>query len=162
MKRCWHCKQVKEITLFVKDKNSNDGHTSLCKDCKKIKSMEWLERNRDRNKIRCKVRYASKTDKVLESIKKNRERTKENYRLNPWKLMYKSIHDRTKYKNHHYHKKGVKNFLTVEDVKFLYERDNGHLLIKASVDRLDNNKHYTLDNCRVIEHSENKRKKKGA
>ena len=144
MKRCLHCKQEKEISLFVKDSRNKDGYSNVCLEC---------------NRIACKNRYHSKTPKVLASIAKNIEKTKEYYNKNPWVKMFKSIHDRTSYKNHHYFKKGVKNFLTVEDVRYLFERDGGHLLKKASVDRIDNNKHYSLDNCRVIELSENKRRK---
>lgn len=51
--------------------------------------------------------------------------------------------------------KGIKNFLTIDDLEFMWHRDNAALMKRASIDRLDSNTHYVLNNCRFIEHSEN-------
>lgn len=87
------------------------------------------------------------------------------YRLKyPWKQILVNIKQRCenpnnkKYKN--YGKRGIKNYLTEENVKFLYIRDKAHLLKKPSLDRKNNNKNYTLNNCEFIEWSENSIKDK--
>jgi len=49
MKLCFQCKQIKDLTLFYKNKSMKDGHSGLCKECQLInerennlKAKEWL------------------------------------------------------------------------------------------------------------------------
>ena len=51
----------------------------------------------------------------------------------------------------YYMGKGIQNFLTKEDIKFLLKRDNANLMKKPSIDRINHNGNYTLKNCRIIE-----------
>ena len=55
----------------------------------------------------------------------------------------------------YYGGKGIKNFLSIDDVKFLWERDKANLMKKPSIDRQDNKEHYTIDNCQFVELSRN-------
>lgn len=93
-----------------------------------------------------------------------KQHEKEYRKKYPWKQILVNIKQRCensnnkKYKN--YGERGIKNYLTDEDIKFLYIRDNAHLLKKPSLDREDNDGHYELDNCRFIEWSENSIKDK--
>ena len=50
-----------------------------------------------------------------------------------------------------YINKGIKVELTLDDVCFLWIRDNAEKLEKPSLDRIDSNKNYCVDNCRFIE-----------
>lgn len=54
-----------------------------------------------------------------------------------------------------YGAKGIECHLTVEDLNYLFERDNAHTMKRPSVDRKDSKGHYTVENCRIIEHVEN-------
>jgi len=74
-----------------------------------------------------------------------------------WLNTYHSIRARCNDKNNKYHKKGIKALISKEELKFLWFRDNGCLLNRPSIDRLDSDKNYTLNNCRYIELSENSR-----
>lgn len=61
-----------------------------------------------------------------------------------------------KFKGYKYYGgRGVRCLLTSEDVKFLWDRDNGKNQKKASLDRINPDYHYTIENCRIIELSEN-------
>jgi len=52
---------------------------------------------------------------------------------------------------HCYGGKGIKCFLNEKDIKFLWERDKVYLLTRPSLDRIDSNKNYCLENCQFIE-----------
>jgi hypothetical protein len=45
--------------------------------------------------------------------------------------------------------------LTIEEIKTLWFRDNASQLTRPSLDRIDNDKGYSFDNCRFIELLEN-------
>lgn len=57
------------------------------------------------------------------------------------------------YKN--YGGRGIKCFLRWQDLKYLWERDNADSMKQPSIDRIDSNGHYALENCRFIELKEN-------
>lgn len=52
----------------------------------------------------------------------------------------------------------IKFFITSKEVKYLWFRDKAYLLKHPSIDRIDNNGNYTLENCRFIELGENARR----
>lgn len=51
--------------------------------------------------------------------------------------------------------RGIECLLTLNQVQFLWKRDNADSLTKPSLDRRDPDSNYTLENCRFIEHREN-------
>ena len=78
---------------------------------------------------------------------------------NPWISIYYGIKTRCEnpkskdYKN--YGGRGIKNYLTINDIKFLYTRDSAENMKQPTIDRKDNNGNYELSNCEFIEKSEN-------
>lgn len=58
----------------------------------------------------------------------------------------------------HYGARGIQTMLTLQDLEFLWSRDKGIKLKRPSIDRIDNNSHYIVGNCRFIELSENSSK----
>lgn len=77
----------------------------------------------------------------------------------PWHRSFFRIEERCKNKNgtsyHRYGGKGIKNLLTVEDLKFLWIRDKAYNLECPSIDRIDASDDYKISNCRWIERRAN-------
>ena len=82
---------------------------------------------------------------------------KERVKKEPWFMHYNSARGRCNNRKRNWFKRGIKLILTLSEIKTIWFRDKAYLLKKASLDRLDNNKNYTFENCRFIEHSENSR-----
>jgi hypothetical protein len=49
-KKCSCCLQVKELSLFSKDRARRDGHSYICKVCKAEKTHNWHQNNRERSR----------------------------------------------------------------------------------------------------------------
>ena len=88
------------------------------------------------------------------ALKSHRKKCKEK----PWFKQLHAIRNRLYNKNSKYAKKGIKNYLTLDDLEFLWNKDKAWLLNRPSIDRIDNDGHYTRENCKYIELSENIRK----
>jgi hypothetical protein len=54
--------------------------------------------------------------------------------------------------------KGIQNFLTVDDMKVLWQRDNAAAMQRPTIDRRDSADDYNFDNCQFIELADNLRK----
>lgn len=63
---------------------------------------------------------------------------------NPKRLGYK-----------HYGGKGIKNKITINELYFLWIRDQAHLMKRPSIDRIDSNGDYCIANCQFLELKEN-------
>ena len=91
------------------------------------------------------------------SIKRYIEKYNKTY---PWAKCMRGIISRCSGKIQPYHKRGIKNFLTIKNLKILWFRDKAYLLKEPSIDRIDTHGHYTLENCRYIELTANKRRRR--
>jgi len=73
--------------------------------------------------------------------------------------VYWDIHSRCNNINQQNYKyyggRGIKNYITKEEIKFLWKRDNAFSMKCPSIDREDNDGHYCLENCRFIEMTKN-------
>ena len=56
--------------------------------------------------------------------------------------------------------RGIKNFLTLDDLYFLWERDGATEMKQPSIDRKETSGHYTRENCRFIEMDVNRRRER--
>lgn len=72
----------------------------------------------------------------------------------PWRATLQSIKNRCgrigKYINR-------KCLITADELKILWFRDKAYLLKSPSIDRIDNERDYTFENCRYIERRDNSR-----
>lgn len=77
------------------------------------------------------------------------------YRLNPWKKFFNKMNQRCNnpkcdsYK--YYGGKGIRVRITENEIKKLWLRDKAYELTQPSLDRKDNTKDYTFENCQFIE-----------
>lgn len=51
--------------------------------------------------------------------------------------------------------RGIKCSLSRKELEFIWKRDGAEKMIKPTVDRIDNNGHYSFNNCRIIESRKN-------
>jgi len=157
IKMCIKCKEMKDIKEFFKDKNNKSGYRNSCKECDKKQYREWRERNKNKyEKYHKNYRKINKT-----KINKNQ---KINKQLNPWYYSYfraKQRCNNPKCKDYAwYGGRGIKFKLTKEECVFIWERDKAYNMKKPSIDRINNDENYCLENCRFIEHSENSKQGK--
>ncbi len=133
-KICNKCRRKLPLTAFHKRCDRPIGVIPSCKKCRK----KYWKRN---------ALYIKKQRKAVN-------------KLTPWLPYYRYIYARCSFKPRRYFKRGIKNLITKEEVKYLWFRDKAWLLKKPSIDRIDPYGNYTLANCRFIELSENCRRKR--
>jgi len=136
-KYCYKCKTYRPLTKFCKDRSRKDGLQPLCNICK----ANW-------------IRIARKLNPYP-----FRQNNKNTLKRRPWIKTWNNINYRcTNPKNRCYEAyggRGIKNYLTCKDLEYLWFRDKAYLMKKPSIDRIDSDGHYTLENCRYMELSEN-------
>ena len=91
------------------------------------------------------VSEARKRYHAVGKLNKNQRRD-----LFPWERTLDNIGKRI-YGKTTYARKGIKCDLTIKQLEKLWKRDKAHLLSRPSLDRKDNDGHYTYKNCRYIE-----------
>ena len=109
--------------------------------CNKEKIAQYYAENREARLIR------------------QRERRKEVKCKYPWISSFYKAKERCNNPNHdaykYYGGRGIRFFLTKEELSFIWERDGAGTMKKPSIDRMDSGGHYIFANCRFIELAEN-------
>lgn len=80
MKKCYRCKEVKELNCFSKKAHSKDGLRHDCRDCCKIEKDNWARKNPDKIKKYSKEYFPKHKDRI-NVYRRNRRKTNINYKL---------------------------------------------------------------------------------
>lgn len=101
----------------------------------------------------------------VKAVDLNKEIWKRYKQENPWSIIWSRVNQRcTNPRNisfKRYGALGIKNFLSVDDIKFLWVRDNAPGMKQPSIDRIRARESYSIDNCRFIEKSLNTARSNG-
>lgn len=152
-KICSKCREEKPLSEFRKDKTKKDGYYSSCKKCCKGFYQKNIVKYQT---ISCEY-YQNNKDYVKKRNKKYNKKYPEKIILRNIKARCENLNnDNYKY----YGKRGIKCLITEYEVKILWERDKACMMKKPSIDRINNDGHYTFQNCRFIEQAENSVKDK--
>lgn len=93
----------------------------------------------------------------LRILNRDRENAYKNkyHKKYPWKRVLRGIKLRCNVTSsssyERYGGKGIKNFITSEEIKYLWIRDNASNMTRPSIDRINPKDNYTVQNCRFIE-----------
>lgn len=161
IKKCTKCGIEKTISEFYKRKTGKFGVDSVCKECKRIQNRLTDKIYREKNKEKISKQKKIYYKKVQKYIKNKKSKDRKEH---PEKYILKSIKERCLNKNHRffylYGGRGIKYFITEEEIRQLMIRDGYWKMKKPSIDHIDNDGNYTFENCRFIEMSENAVKNK--
>jgi len=85
-KRCSRCEQIKDFSMFNKDRSKADGHHNQCRACQK----EYLQKNKEKRNVRDREYYQQNLDrkKAYYQAYKKRQKGDVYYRLRP--LLYEA------------------------------------------------------------------------
>jgi len=155
-KVCLSCKKEKLLSEFYFRKD-NHKYRNNCKRChKKIEKIYYNKNKKNILKINKKYRIKNKNIILLKA--------KEYYKKFPWKWTLYHIKERCNNKNckayKNYGGRGIKCLITAEEIKILWFRDKASKMKIPSIDRIDNDGNYYIENCRFIEKGENSARNK--
>jgi hypothetical protein len=135
---CGWCKQEKDKEEFY------ITHKNQCKICARKAANKW-----NKSHFEHRQKYLKKYQP-------------EYHKENPWIRIFRNINNRCNNPNdkryNRYGGRGIKCLITEEEIKFLWFRDNASKMELASIDRIDNDGNYEINNCRFIEFKENSAK----
>jgi hypothetical protein len=176
--KCRICGEIKELIKdFPKDTHMKSGYKNHCKVCNrdldKKRYYKDLEKYRAKSRRSRKKYYQNHGDKIREKdrirsrdpirkeygSKLRKEKYKNDIQENPWLNSYRGAKARVNNSNAkdypRYGGRGIKFLMTKSDFEHLWYRDNAELMDKPSIDRIDSDGNYELNNCRFIEQSLN-------
>lgn len=134
----------------------------------RIRALAWNKANKDRvrrnqrlyylkNAKRLNERFNSKYRPCYKAL--NEARQKEWNKRFPWYKSWQAAKQRCNNPNSQgfktYGRRGIKCLLTKHAMQWLWARDQAHLMTTPSIDRIDNDGDYCLENCRFIEKIQN-------
>lgn len=154
MKRCTRCKVEKELSEFSKNKKSKDGLQHICKSCAAIEHKEWHEKNKEHIKEYSKEWYENNKERVKESAKEWRINNKE-YRKEQAYLNSRTIKGKYNQLKANSKPRGLEVQISFEQYTEILKENKCYYCDMSltgtagcSLNRVDNNKGYLIDNVK--------------
>ena len=124
----------------------------ICNKCRIEKEIKNFTYRKDNNK------YRNECNQCRASF------NSEYYIQFPWNKVLVSIKERCENRNNKKYKqyggRGIKCLITAEELKDLWFRDRAYEMVRPSIDRIDNDGNYEIENCQWLELSINSGKNK--
>lgn len=149
MKNCKQCDKAKPLSEYYKHKDMSDGHLNICKECKRSYAREQDTKERDyiRQRISFKRifqhRYGSMKQRV--DGKATRKYRVEGYDICTKEQFYEWCQDNS-------------NMNKFKKLHKEWEISGFDRKLTPSIDRINNNRGYTVDNMQWITLTNNSRK----
>jgi len=145
MKKCSKCQQLKNKSFFCKNKRAKDGLFSHCRDCRIIYYKSITTIKKEKIKIRHNIRMNERFDNPIE-VRKIRLKTLliiSRYRAKKRNLPFDLDKD--------WLDKNTPDTCPALGIPLIFNpRYGNHSFNCPSIDRIDNSKGYTKDNCVVV------------
>jgi hypothetical protein len=132
--KCSTCNEIKNVSEFDGDKSNSTGLQSCCKPCNRLKSAKWAST------------FDGHMTKLFKDLQHNTMKRAKDIKI---KITKQDIIDL-------YHKQNGKCAITKEPLthtsQVIDTKGRQHIMNKwnVSVDRIDSDKHYTLDNIQLV------------
>jgi len=180
-KKCTECHETKPLSAYNPAKHNRDGLKGYCKDCENIKRREYYEKRKDDFKEWHKTYHNKHREHLSEVSRKYQKDLRINdpikyYKQASWRSLNQRCIDGC-YANspsvqqspqfQAYHRKGILIQITREELEKIWEDNREYVLalIEAghipTLDRIDDNGHYSPDNIQIISQIENIQKRTG-
>lgn len=102
MKRCYKCKEWKDLCEFGNDKSRKDGLSSLCKECMKLKNKKYRETHKEYISNYRKNFYQENIDEMKEKDRKNYIKNRDKIKNRKLRYYYKNREKIIKQKRNDY------------------------------------------------------------
>ena len=160
LKRCSICRKEKNLDEFAKSKKSY-----YCKPCQRLYTANWHVKNKERRNAKSRDYYKNNKESFLERIRV-RHRSFEGCQKEMYANMGKRIKNSKTYRGRkllfsqaEFFDFINRNIETYRKLHSVWVANEYRKKFSPSVDRINNDGDYSLDNIQLITHGDNSRKK---